>query len=166
MAHNLFLFLLFSRFSSTLSNNSQAQNVSKQLREVTELLNSYQQKISVLNEEIDLLKQQVLSKDKELDQYRIQLKNLKRSRSSESSYERSSSSSTSQQRRAQQQQQQQQPASSSDNNNTILTGFTLLSFLNSHSLFNVDLNEIKKYFKVNRIKFFFLLCYRKNLNSS
>lgn len=95
--------------NSTLSNNSQTQNVNKQLREVTELLNSYQQKISLLNEEIDLVKQQVLSKDKELEQYRIQLKNLKRSRSTDSS--------SSSQRRA-----QQASTSTSDPNNSILTG--------------------------------------------
>lgn len=102
-----------------MSNNSQNQNVNKQLREVTELLNSYQQKITVLNEEIDLLKQQVLGKDKELEQYRIQLKNLKRSRSSESAYERSSSSSSSSsQRRA----QQSSSSSGENNNNSVLSG--------------------------------------------
>lgn len=76
------------KFLSSLSNNAQSQNVTKQLREVTDLLNSYQQKISILNEEIDLLKQQLLGRDKELEQYKIQLKNLKRSRSSDSGYER------------------------------------------------------------------------------
>lgn len=68
-----------------MSNNTQSQ---KQLREVTELLNSYQQKISIYNEEIDLLKSQLVGKDKDLDQMRIQLKNLKRSKSSDSSYDR------------------------------------------------------------------------------
>ena len=68
-----------------MSNNAQNQNVTKQLREVSDLINSYQQKIALLNEEIELLKQQLNIKDKELDQFRIQLKNLKRSRSNESS---------------------------------------------------------------------------------
>lgn len=66
-----------------MSNNLQSQNVSKQLREVTDLLSSYQQKIAILNDEITLLKQQSASKDKEMDQMRVQLKNLKRSRSQE-----------------------------------------------------------------------------------
>lgn len=71
-----------------MSNSSQSQNVTKQLREVTDLLNSYQQKIAIFNEEIDILKQQLVNKDKELDQLKLQLKNLKRSKSSESAYER------------------------------------------------------------------------------
>lgn len=71
-----------------MSNNSQTQNVNKQLREVTDLINSYQQKIALLNEEIDIIKHQLINKDKELDQLKIQLKNLKRSRSSDSGYER------------------------------------------------------------------------------
>jgi hypothetical protein len=68
-----------------MTSNVQSQNVNKQLREVTELINTYQQKITLLNEEIDILKQQLNAKDKDLEQYRIQLKNLKRSRSNESS---------------------------------------------------------------------------------
>ena len=62
----------------------QAQNETKQLRELTDLLNSYQQKISLYNNEITILKQGLVNKDKENDQLRLQLKNLKRSRSSES----------------------------------------------------------------------------------
>ena len=53
------------------------------MRELTDLLNSYQQKISIFNEETDILKNQLNSKDRELDQLKIQLKNLKRSKSSE-----------------------------------------------------------------------------------
>ena len=56
---------------------------------MTELLNSYQQKIGMFSQEIDVLKQQLAAKDRELDQMRIQLKNLKRSRSlSEPGYHR------------------------------------------------------------------------------
>ena len=66
-----------------MSNNLQSQNVSKQLREVTDLLSSYQQKIAILNDEIHMLKQQSAGKDKEMDQMRLQLKNLKRSKSQE-----------------------------------------------------------------------------------
>ena len=66
-----------------MSNNAQTANVTKQLREVTDLISSYQQKIALLNEELDVHKNQLISKDKELEQFKIQLKNLKRSRSSE-----------------------------------------------------------------------------------
>jgi hypothetical protein len=69
-----------------MSNNLQSQNVTKQLREVTDLLSSYQQKIALLNDELNMLKQQSISKDKEMDQMRLQLKNLKRSRSKENNY--------------------------------------------------------------------------------
>lgn len=51
-------------------------------------MNSYQQKIALLNEEIDILKLQLVNKEKEMDQMKIQLKNLKRSRSTDSGYER------------------------------------------------------------------------------
>lgn len=51
-------------------------------------MNSYQQKIALLNEEIDILKIQLVNKEKEMDQMKIQLKNLKRSRSTDSGYER------------------------------------------------------------------------------
>jgi hypothetical protein len=71
-----------------MSNNAQSQNVSKQLGEVTELIHTYQQKIAVLNEELEIVKHQLLAKDKEMDQLKIQLKNLKRSRSSESNMAR------------------------------------------------------------------------------
>ncbi len=75
-----------------MSNNLQSQNVSKQLREVTDLLSSYQQKIAILNDEIHMLKQQSAGKDKEMDQMRLQLKNLKRSKSQEpTSYDKSAS---------------------------------------------------------------------------
>lgn len=74
-----------------MSNNAQSQNVTKQLREVTDLISSYQQKIALLNEELELHKQQLTGKDKELEQYRIQLKNLKRSRSIESGFNSSAS---------------------------------------------------------------------------
>jgi hypothetical protein len=66
-----------------MSNNASSQNVSKQLAEVTDLIHTYQQKIAVLNEELDIVRHQLITKDKELDQFKIQLKNLKRSRSSE-----------------------------------------------------------------------------------
>ncbi|RNA11089.1 SOGA2, partial [Brachionus plicatilis] len=72
----------------SISNNSQTQAVSSQLREVNDLMNSYQQKIALLNEEIDILKIQLVNKEKEMDQMKIQLRNLKRSRSSDSGYER------------------------------------------------------------------------------
>ena len=39
-----------------MSNNLQSQNVTKQLREVTDLLSSYQQKIALLNDELNMLK--------------------------------------------------------------------------------------------------------------
>jgi hypothetical protein len=71
-----------------MSNNAQSQNVNKQLGEVTDLIHTYQQKIAVLNEELDIVKHQLIAKDKEMDQFKIQLKNLKRSRSSESGYAR------------------------------------------------------------------------------
>ena len=71
-----------------MSNTTQSQNVSSQLREVNELMNSYQQKIALLNEEIDILKIQLMNKEKEMEQMKIQLKNLKRSRSSDSGYDR------------------------------------------------------------------------------
>lgn len=51
-------------------------------------MNSYQQKIALLNEEIDILKIQLVNKEKEMDQMKIQLKNLKRSRSTDCGYER------------------------------------------------------------------------------
>ncbi len=63
----------------------QANNDRKELREVTELLNSYQHKFVMYNEEINHLKQENAAKDKILDQVKLQLKNLKRSRSLESS---------------------------------------------------------------------------------
>ncbi|CAF0782220.1 unnamed protein product [Brachionus calyciflorus] len=72
----------------SVSNSSQTQNVSTQLREVNDLMNSYQQKIALLNEEIDILKIQLMNKEKEMEQIKIQLKNLKRSRSSDSGYDR------------------------------------------------------------------------------
>lgn len=100
--------------------------MSKQLREVTDLLNSYQQKISLLNEEIDLLKQQVLGKDKELEQYRIQVKNLKRSRSSDSTYDRSGGASSSSRRSSQNSSPSSSAAAVNSDNNPILTGMTLL----------------------------------------
>lgn len=71
-----------------MSNNLQTQNVSKQLREVTDLLSSYQQKIAILNDELNLIKQQSASKDREMDSMRLQLKNLKRSKSQDSSNDR------------------------------------------------------------------------------
>jgi hypothetical protein len=61
----------------------QANNDRKELREVTELLNSYQNKFVLYNEEINLLKQETNAKDKILEQFKLQLKNLKRSRSLE-----------------------------------------------------------------------------------
>ena len=78
-----------------MSNNLQSQNVSKQLREVTDLLSSYQQKIAILNDEIHMLKQQSTTKDKEMDQMRLQLKNLKRSKSQEPTNSNNNSSSSS-----------------------------------------------------------------------
>ena len=75
-------------FQSSLSNNSKSLNVTKQLREVTDLLNSYQQKIALFNDEIAMLKQQIGDKDKEMNTLKLQLKNLKRSRSTDSSYDR------------------------------------------------------------------------------
>ena len=71
-----------------MSNSSQSLNVTKQLREVTDLLNSYQQKIAIFNDEIGMLKQQIAEKDREINTFKLQLKNLKRSRSTESNYER------------------------------------------------------------------------------
>jgi chromosome segregation ATPase len=83
----------------------QEQSVNKQVNEVTELLNSYQQKASLANEEISLFKQQIMNKDKELEQLKIQLKNLKRSRSTDNMANR-------------QQQQQQQRQSTTTFTNT------------------------------------------------
>lgn len=71
-----------------MSNSAQSLNVTKQLREVTDLLNSYQQKIAIFNDEIGMLKQQIGEKDREINTFKLQLKNLKRSRSTESNYER------------------------------------------------------------------------------
>lgn len=65
------------------SPHSQTQNDTRQLREVTDMLNTYQQKISHNTEEIASLRQELHAKDKELDQMKVQLKNLKRSRSSD-----------------------------------------------------------------------------------
>ena len=67
-----------------MTTTQQTHSETKQLREVTDLLNSYQQKISLFNDDIKILKQSMAAKDKENDQLRLQLKNLKRSRSSES----------------------------------------------------------------------------------
>jgi len=74
-----------------MSSGSQSLNVTKQLREVTDLLNSYQQKISIFNDEIAMLKQQIAEKDREINTLKLQLKNLKRSRSTESGYDRNRS---------------------------------------------------------------------------
>lgn len=74
-----------------MSNSSQSLNVTKQLREVTDLLNSYQQKIAIFNDEITMLKQQIAEKDREINTLKLQLKNLKRSRSTESSSDRNKS---------------------------------------------------------------------------
>ena len=64
-----------------MSNNSESENISKQLREVTDLLSTYQQKITIYNDEIGILKHQITAKDREMDSMRLQLKNLKRGRS-------------------------------------------------------------------------------------
>lgn len=69
--------------SNVSTSNQHTHSETTQLREVTELLNSYQQKIALFNDEIILMKQELTGKDKEIDQLKIQLKNLKRSRSSE-----------------------------------------------------------------------------------
>lgn len=71
-----------------MSNNSQSENITKQLREVTDLLSTYQQKITIYNDEIGILKHQITSKDREMDSMRLQLKNLKRGRSTDRDYGR------------------------------------------------------------------------------
>jgi hypothetical protein len=76
------------KLNRNMTTQQQTQQETKQLREVTDLLNSYQQKISLFNDEIASLKQTLIKRDKEIDQLRLQLKNLKRSRSSESSEQR------------------------------------------------------------------------------
>lgn len=58
------------------------------MREVTDLLGSYQTKITIYSEEIAMLKQQMSYKDREMDSMRLQLKNLKRSKSSDRDFKR------------------------------------------------------------------------------
>jgi hypothetical protein len=51
---------------------------------VSDLMNAYQQKISILNDEMDQLKQDITNRDNEISQLRIQYKILKqRSRSAD-----------------------------------------------------------------------------------
>ena len=91
--HSIQCFLKYLyKLNRTMATQQQTQHETKQLREVTELLNSYQQKITLFNDEITALKQTVTKRDKEIDQLRLQLKNLKRSRSSESNEQRLSRS--------------------------------------------------------------------------
>lgn len=104
-----------------MSNNLQSQNVSKQLREVTDLLSSYQQKIALLNDEISLLKQQSASKDKEMDSMRLQLKNLKRSRSRENERIYSSKNTSSDIDSSDEAERRQQRSGSAENSNSETT---------------------------------------------
>lgn len=73
---------------SWLNSNTNKRNIQKQSQSETnghglsDLINSYQQKISILNDEISQLKQDIIHRDNELSQIRIQYKILKqRSRS-------------------------------------------------------------------------------------
>ncbi|CAF4125188.1 unnamed protein product [Rotaria socialis] len=63
-------------------NNQKQYSTDTDGHDVSDLMNSYQQKISVLNDEINQLKQDVINRDSDLSQLRIQNKILKqRSRS-------------------------------------------------------------------------------------
>ncbi|CAF1059346.1 unnamed protein product [Rotaria sordida] len=73
-----------------LNSNTNKKNLNKKSstntngHDISDLMNSYQQKISILNDEINQLKQDVINRDTELSQLRIQNKILKqRSRSVE-----------------------------------------------------------------------------------
>ena len=71
-----------------MNNNSHSENITSELRKVTDLLSSYQQKITIYNDEIMTLKQLLANKDKDIESMRLQLKNLKRSRSQDKSYDK------------------------------------------------------------------------------
>jgi regulator of replication initiation timing len=73
---------------SWINSNTTKKNLNKKSpsnlngHDISDLMNSYQQKISILNDEINQLKQDIINRDNEMTQLRLQYKILKqRSRS-------------------------------------------------------------------------------------